>query len=125
MPAAPSAGSSSPKARALWAGRHWRPPPSASGECTPAWPARASASRSSPPSSRSKHGSRGHETDHGHRRRRRRHPLRILVTGGAGFVGSHAVDLLDAHGYQVLVLDNLATGRVFTAPNTLTIRPPQ
>jgi len=32
---------------------------------------------------------------------------RILVTGGAGFIGSHIVDLLVAAGYEVVVLDSL------------------
>lgn len=34
----------------------------------------------------------------------------ILVTGGAGYIGSHACRALDAAGYQVLVFDNLSTG---------------
>ena len=36
---------------------------------------------------------------------------RIAVTGGAGFIGSHAVDALGAAGAHVLVLDGLSTGR--------------
>ncbi len=37
-------------------------------------------------------------------------PLAV-VTGGAGFVGSHMVDLLIAHGFRVHVVDNLVGGR--------------
>jgi len=33
--------------------------------------------------------------------------MRVLVTGGAGFIGSYTVDLLIAKGYKVAVLDNL------------------
>jgi UDP-glucose 4-epimerase len=36
--------------------------------------------------------------------------VRVVVTGGAGFIGSHAVDALVARGDDVHVLDNLATG---------------
>lgn len=34
----------------------------------------------------------------------------ILVTGGAGFIGSHLCEALLAHGYQVICIDNLFTG---------------
>jgi dTDP-glucose 4,6-dehydratase len=36
--------------------------------------------------------------------------MRILVSGGAGFVGSHLCDALLAEGHSVLVVDNLCTG---------------
>ena len=36
--------------------------------------------------------------------------MRVLVTGGAGFVGSHLCDLLIARGYTVVCLDDLSTG---------------
>ena len=35
-----------------------------------------------------------------------------LVTGGAGFIGSHLVDLLISKNYEVRVIDNLTGGRL-------------
>ncbi|TSD01064.1 MAG: UDP-glucose 4-epimerase [Parcubacteria group bacterium Athens0714_26] len=36
---------------------------------------------------------------------------KFLVTGGAGFIGSHIVDALVKDGSEVVVIDNLATGK--------------
>lgn len=38
--------------------------------------------------------------------------MRILITGGAGFLGSHLSDLLLSKGHEVVAMDNLITGRV-------------
>jgi len=37
--------------------------------------------------------------------------MKILVTGGAGFIGSHLVDRLIKEGHRVVVVDNLSTGK--------------
>ncbi len=36
--------------------------------------------------------------------------MRILITGGAGFIGSHLCDYLLAEGHQIIAMDNLSTG---------------
>ncbi|CAH8266305.1 unnamed protein product [Arabidopsis lyrata] len=58
----------------------------------------------------------------------KRKVLRVVVTGGAGFVGSHLVDRLMARGDNVIVVDNFFTGRKenvmhhFSNPNFEMIR---
>src|SRR5215204_3517516 len=37
--------------------------------------------------------------------------MKILITGGAGFVGSHLADKLHAEGHDITIIDNLSTGR--------------
>jgi UDP-glucose 4-epimerase len=37
--------------------------------------------------------------------------MRVLVTGGAGFIGSHVADTLLAAGHEVAILDNLSSGK--------------
>lgn len=38
--------------------------------------------------------------------------MKILVTGGAGFIGSHLCDVLIADGHNVTVVDNLVLGMI-------------
>lgn len=42
--------------------------------------------------------------------------MRVLVTGGCGFIGSHLADRLVADGHAVTILDNLSTGHRANAP---------
>jgi len=37
--------------------------------------------------------------------------MKVLITGGAGFIGSHIVDALIENGMEAVILDNLSTGR--------------
>lgn len=45
--------------------------------------------------------------------------MRTLVTGGAGYIGSHLVDRLCAEGHEVTVLDDLSTGKVANVSHRL------
>jgi UDP-glucose 4-epimerase len=47
--------------------------------------------------------------------------VRAVVTGGAGFVGSHVVDALLARGDEVTVVDNLSSGRRENVPDGATL----
>jgi UDP-glucose 4-epimerase len=48
--------------------------------------------------------------------------MRILVTGGAGFIGSQVADALIAAGHEVLVVDDLSTGRRENVPERALFR---
>lgn len=46
---------------------------------------------------------------------------RALVTGGAGFIGSHVADLFIAEGYEVEIIDDLSTGKRTNVPEKATL----
>jgi UDP-glucose 4-epimerase len=46
---------------------------------------------------------------------------RALVTGGAGFIGSHVAELLLSRGYEVELLDNLSSGKRENVPSAATL----
>ncbi|MFM7885530.1 MAG: NAD-dependent epimerase/dehydratase family protein, partial [Pseudanabaena sp.] len=43
--------------------------------------------------------------------------MQFLITGGAGFIGSHLTDKLLLDGHHVVVIDNLSTGNRRNLPN--------
>jgi UDP-glucose 4-epimerase len=42
--------------------------------------------------------------------------MRVLVTGGTGYIGATAVDVLFSQGYEISILDDCSTGHADTAP---------
>ena len=45
--------------------------------------------------------------------------MKVLVTGGAGYIGSHMVYILVDNGVEVIVLDNLSTGNKTLLPENV------
>ena len=48
--------------------------------------------------------------------------MKVMVVGGAGYIGSHVVKLLGEQGHEVLVFDNLSTGHDWAVSSGLLVR---
>lgn len=46
--------------------------------------------------------------------------MKVLITGGAGFIGSHVADLMLAQGHEVVIVDDLSTGHRRNVPQSAT-----
>src|SRR5210317_1152004 len=42
--------------------------------------------------------------------------MNILITGGAGFIGSHVADILSADNNNIIIIDDLSTGKIENIP---------
>lgn len=47
---------------------------------------------------------------------------KVLITGGAGFIGSHIVEKLLENSYNVIIIDNLSSGSIENIPNSDTLK---
>lgn len=47
---------------------------------------------------------------------------KVLITGGAGFIGSHIVEKLLGNNYNVIIIDNLSSGSIENIPNSDTLK---
>ncbi|MGH7447641.1 MAG: NAD-dependent epimerase/dehydratase family protein, partial [Longimicrobiales bacterium] len=45
--------------------------------------------------------------------------MKVFITGGAGFIGSHLAECLLANGHRVIALDDLSTGQISNIDNLI------
>ena len=43
---------------------------------------------------------------------------KVMITGGAGFIGSHIAEKLLENNYNVIIIDNLSSGSIENIPNS-------
>ena len=48
--------------------------------------------------------------------------MKVLITGGAGFIGSHVADLLVSKDFDVTILDNLSSGSKSNLPANIHLK---
>ena len=44
--------------------------------------------------------------------------MKILITGGAGFIGSHVADILTGDDNHIIIIDDLSTGKIENIPSS-------